>query len=64
MLFPNDPWRRVIAVVVVDRLGERAEFFDVEGVVNAIVDRLGFVDVDEIDPLVFDEILDGNRKFV
>ncbi len=61
-IFPDDPWRRIIAYAVLDRLGDRASYFDIPGVVNTIVDRLGFVDMDEIDPAVFDEILDQNRK--
>jgi hypothetical protein len=59
--FP-DLGRMVLEITVTHRLGDRVPFFDVPGIVNTIVDRLGFVDMDEIDPLVFEEILDGNRK--
>lgn len=58
---PN-PWKTVLVITVNDRLGDRATYFDVPGVVDSIVDRLGFVDLDEIDPAVFEEILDHNRR--
>lgn len=61
MSFP-DLGRMVLEIQVGHRLGDRATSFDVPGVVNEIVDRLGFPDLDEIDPLVFEEILDRHRK--
>lgn len=61
MPFP-DLGRMVLEITVGHQLGDRATYFDVPGVVNTIVDRLGFVDLDEIDPLVFEEILDSNRR--
>jgi hypothetical protein len=61
--FP-DLGRRVLEAVVLAHLGNRADFYDVSGVVNTIVDRVGFVDMNEIDPLVLEEILDQNRKSV
>jgi hypothetical protein len=54
----------VLAATVAHHLGDRATYFDIPAAVNMIVDRLGFVDLDEIDPLVLDEILDQNRRAV
>lgn len=59
----RDVGRMVLEITVNDRLGDRAPYFDVPGVVNAIV-CLGFVDLDELDPVVFREVLDQNRKSV
>lgn len=58
----SDLGRQVLQAQVEYALGNRAVHFDVSGVVKGIVDRLGFLDVDEIDPLVFEEILDRNRR--
>lgn len=63
MSFP-DLGRMVLEIQVGEQLGDRAPYFDIPGVVNTLVDRLGFVDLDEIDPLVLEEILDQNRKSV
>lgn len=60
----KDVGRMVLEATVTQELGDRLPYFDVPGIVNAIADRLGFVDLEEIDPLVFEEILDGNRKHV
>lgn len=62
-IFPDDPWRRVMGYRVINELGPRVQHFDVTGIVNEIVDRLGFIDIpDEIDPTVFEEICDRHRK--
>jgi hypothetical protein len=62
-IFPDDPWRRIMAYRVINQLGERVQHLDVKGIVNEIVERLGFVDIpDEIDPAVFEEIVDRHRK--
>lgn len=63
MSFP-DLGRMVLEIQVGHQLGDRASYFDIPGVVNGIVDRLGFLDLDDIDPLVLEEILDQNRKSV
>jgi hypothetical protein len=60
--FP-DLGRMVLATTVAHRLGDRATYFDIPAAVDMIVAR-GFVDLDEIDPLVLDEILDQNRRAV
>jgi hypothetical protein len=52
----------VLEDTVTHQLGDRATCFDVPGIVNTIVDRLGFVDLETIDPQVFEHILDSNRK--
>lgn len=62
-IFPDDPWRRVLAYQVINLLGERVQYFDIPGVVNEIVDRLGFVDVPtEIDPDVLVHIMENHRQ--
>lgn len=61
MSFP-DLGRMVLEIQVAHHLGDRATYFRIPDVVNAIVDRVGFVDLDEIDPLVLEEILDQNRQ--
>lgn len=52
-----------MAYRVINELGDRVRYIDVTGVVNEIVERLGFIDIpDEIDPAVFEEIVDRHRK--
>lgn len=58
----TDVGRMVLEDTVTHQLGDRATCFDVPGIVNTIVDRLGFVDLETIDPQVFEHILDSNRK--
>lgn len=61
--FP-DLGRMVLEADVTHHLGDRVQYSDVSGIVNTIVDRGGFLDLDEIDPLVLEEILDQNRRQV
>lgn len=58
---PN-PWKTVLRFSLGMYLGERAAYFDLPGAVDEIVNRLEFLDPEEIDPLVLEEILDHNRK--
>lgn len=58
---PN-PWKTVLQFAMCRHLGERAAYFDLPGVVDEVVNQLGYLDPGEIDPLVLEEILDHNRK--
>ena len=62
MIFPDNPWKRVLAYSLTESLGEQAERLDVEGFIDEYVETFGFVDSATVDPDALKVMVDKHTK--
>lgn len=51
----------VLEITVTHRLGDAADSYDVPAIVEGVIERYGFVDLDEIPPGGFDSLASEHR---
>jgi hypothetical protein len=44
----TNPWRYITTIQVTATLGDRADDFDIDAIVTALIERYGYIDVGEI----------------